>query len=184
MQSPAELGKKYAKVSVDNFLAHTIRQIEGDIFRRARLRKSKDVNFRIQTRISKHVSRKSLCNFFHDGCTIYLPSGSKENDFLDARIWLAHELGHIVAYIPYFSGETSDEPPRDGNYSVNEEADAWEFALALLWNKSEFHKLTSYKPFIYDNFDEITSPIIRLVREHGGDSVKAELKRRNFSQNL
>ena len=177
-----ELGQKYADISDDSFLAHTIRKIEEDIFMRGRQHKTENINFKIQTRISDYLVNKSACRFYLSGCTIYLPLGSSKDEKLDTRIWLAHELGHIVKYIPYFAGESSNAPPV--TYPAHEEAEAWEFARSLLWHKSEFHKSNEYEAYKYSNLDAVAIPIIRLLKYHGGEKVKEILKARKFSKHL
>lgn len=174
MATPFEMGQKYADISDNSFLAHTIRKIEEDIFMRGRECKTESIHFKIQTRMSE-FSNKSVCRFYESGCTIYLPQGKTETEKLDTRIWLAHELGHIVEYIPYFSGE-SDKAP-SGTYSPQEEADAWAFAHSLLWHKSEFHRSHKYEAYKYPNLDDVAGLISKLLKYHGGEEVRSILVR-------
>jgi hypothetical protein len=171
--------KKFAEVRVENMLAHTIREIEEEIFQESRS-KEYGLNYRIQILVSEGTS-VACCWFADRNCTIFLPKKTTEGDapnkrdIKEMRIRLAHELGHVVANIPAIIECRLHATP---DYSAEEEADAWDFAYRLLWHKSEFHKRNTYDDFKYRSRKDLVNEVKYFIRVCCGDDVKAELKKK------
>jgi hypothetical protein len=160
-------------------LAHTIREIEEDIFQKS-LHREYGVNYRIQIRTIEDVER-AICCFSDCNCTIFLPKKMTEGcapstrDVKDMRILLAHELGHVVANIDAIIEESRSA--RNPKYSAEEEANAWRFALDLLWHKNVFLEKKPYDDFKYSSRKELVGEIKYFIRTRCRDDVKAELKK-------
>jgi Zn-dependent peptidase ImmA (M78 family) len=159
-----QLAKKFGQVRKTNFLAHSIREIEMEIFY------LHNINYFIITRISEHVP-KSRCHFAIQGCTIFLPLGANDMDIKEVRLRLAHELGHIVGNIE----KLKDLAKTQEIYSPEEEIFASVFAYQLLWEKSESYKNDPppYADFIYKNQKELAAAVLRIAGENGEQVQKA-----------
>jgi len=148
-------------------LAHTIREIEDKIFEKHAF------NYLIKTRIHEDA-KTGMCHFDIHGCTIYLAKDASGADVKDVRLRLAHELGHIALNIDNLSKFIGK---RRTEYPIEEEADAWEFAYHLLWEKSESYKNEPYRDFKYSSNKELQAAIIRLAGGHGEKTQKVVEKR-------
>jgi Zn-dependent peptidase ImmA (M78 family) len=144
-----------ADMTPQDMLAHAIKRIERNIF------KEHSINFLVKTKVSDCPNTPSRCLFDKKGCSIYLRDNTP-GDEKDLRISLAHELGHIALSIDKLP-EILSAGKAILEHTPEQEADAWEFAFKLVWEKSErFKSGNPYDPYIYPSKDELKKNVIRL----------------------
>ncbi len=124
----------------DNYLAHTIKLLERRIFKiqnKPYLILTQKYTERQGSWLEEYPSAR-LISMERNHCTIFFPPGKEYGD-KHARLFIAHELGHIAYHITH-------EGSMDGLKSSSEERDeteelfAWEFAFHLLSEKSAYYE--------------------------------------------
>lgn len=179
-----DLAKKLAKVKSTNFLAHTIRNIEDEIFQMSK-EDGTGYNYHMSIRINEDVP-KAKCYFAERGCIIFLPKQTSDEPTVEEiktlRIRLAHELGHIALHLEHIL-DVEEMKRRYEEKEIDEEADAWEFAHELIKEKSKFHQSNSYTQYTYRDPKLICASIVGILKRNPTErnkEVVAELKKRNF----
>lgn len=151
-QAAEELGC----VRKDNFLAHTIRDLESKIL------KEKGKMYQIQT--YKSQSKNFNCDFFDHGCTIRIPANYENMQDGEIRVRLAHELGHIVRNIDKLDNPEFLRKKLEGKEKIAEEIYSWKFAYLLIQKKSREYDENVYKKFVYK--DEYLAALIQgLIKD-------------------
>jgi len=142
-KTPKEAAEIVGKVEKDNYLAHSIRQIELAIL------KTQSKRYHIFTFSSNFEVSKIY--FFERYCVIRLQDGHENMDDKKARLILAHELGHFVYNICRL--EDHDKLNKEKR-SDAEEQYSWAFAFHLISMKSEEHRNNSWQQkYVYDERD-------------------------------
>ena len=162
-KTPREIADIVGEVKKNNYLAHSIRELEMAIYRRL------SKNYRIFAHYKKTGSKISSANFFDNGCQINLPNESDTMEDRDVRLVLAHELGHIVLNISNLKNpELIDKKASD-----EEEVSAWEFSYYLIKKKSDEYKKDSNnttKRFVFSD-TELRAAILSTVNERANIEV-------------
>jgi hypothetical protein len=139
------------RVEKNNYLAHTIREIELAILIR------KGVHCHIATVMSESYRRTGI-RFSKSGCEVRIryPDPELDNEAfspnLGVRLVLAHELGHLT----YNFDEIKEilergDSSTDYTYGEVEEVYAWRFARSLALEKSkEYEDGFRLAEFVYD----------------------------------
>lgn len=155
----------FCEIRKNNYLAHTIREIEHYILKNYRM------HYHILTRQSE-IKNKSKVDFFDKGCVIRIPKeGMNDNEI---RLRLAHEIGHIISKIELLT----ENPERLDSYQndVGEEVFAWCFAFGLIKKKSETYRNRTYKEYVVED-RVLMSMIQRIVEENGNQEVITQLRK-------
>lgn len=156
------------KVAKDNYLAHSIRQIELAIL------KTQSIRYHIFTFASRLEASKIF--FSERYCAISLQEG--HDDMVDEkiRLILAHELGHLIYNIDKLKDceRLNKEKKTD-----DEEKYSWEFAFHLINMKSAEHKSNQWqKKYVYDDCElkNMLSAILKKnVKQEVYDSLAQSL---------
>jgi hypothetical protein len=142
-QNSKEAAKIVGVVDKNNYLAHSIREIEH-----ALVGKPLSMHYHILTHVPEPGRRKKGCvGFFDNCCIIMLPSECEDIDEKRVRLVLAHELGHLVYNITQLK-----KPELFGfgrKPSEDEEVFAWEFGYHLIKFKSEDNEKEGRNKFVY-----------------------------------
>ncbi len=170
MTQPQEFAQKFGNVHRQNYLAHTIRELEIHIIREH----GKD--YHIATIPSPRLGDDARVHFSARGCQIVFPYGESYDD-KHSRAILAHELGHIVYNISKLFSLT-ELNKKQRRASPEEEIFSWEFAFHLLKIKSNYYSSChNAQSFIYTDTN-LSAIIIGLVDKHAPhvkDSLETKL---------
>lgn len=142
-----EAAEKFGSVRKDNYLAHTIKDIERYIL----TQEGKSYPILIYPSEVRHLK----CDFQKKYCAIRMPRDCAGTDVSEVRLRLAHELGHIIANMDKLGDMVRLNAPRTRENIEAEEIEAWTFAFLLLKKKSKEHETRVYDPFIYKDTDLI-----------------------------
>jgi hypothetical protein len=168
-KEPKKCAEIVGKVRKENYLAHTIREIEYAI------RRLKGSGFAILT--FRGESKISKISFFSKGCEIRLPRECDELDDKVIRLTLAHELGHLV-----FNFDKLDNPEQLNILKTSdaEEKFAWIFAYYLIIEKSKMYSNThAYQKFVYRE-GELKSTVRSLIDKKTDTIKSAVIKELNL----
>jgi hypothetical protein len=150
-RNPEAAAAIVGRVEKNNYLAHTIREIELAILIK------KGIHCHIATLMSESYRHTGI-RFSKSGCEIRIryPDPDLEHDAflpnLGVRLVLAHELGHLT----YNFDEIKEilergDPSSDYTYDRDEEVYAWRFARSLVLEKSkEYEDGFRLAEFVYD----------------------------------
>lgn len=138
-----EAAEKFGSVRRDNYLAHTIKDIERYIL----THEGKCYPILIYPSEVRHFK----CDFQKKYCAIRMPRDCEGIDVKEVRLRLAHELGHIIANMDKLGDVGRLNAPRTQEEIEAEEIEAWTFAFLLLRKKSKEHENRVYDPFIHED---------------------------------
>jgi hypothetical protein len=155
--NPRDAAGFFGAVRKNNYLAHTIREISGIIY------KMNSKNYHIITRISGNLYDNSKIVYHNRGCIIYLPTDCEELGDRSIRLILAHELGHLVYNIDKI-GDLDSMRGRDA--TKEEELFAWEFAYHLIKRKSDDHRFDIERGRHVYTLEELRRSLFYTVRKN------------------
>lgn len=153
--SAEQLAERFGNVRKDNYLAHTIKEIERYILR------EEGKCYPILTYPSEVKHFK--CDFQRCYCAIRVPSDCTNIAVSEIRIRLAHELGHIVKNMDKLGDWERLQKERTREEKNAEEIEAWKFAYYLIQKKSLDYQNNTYKDFIFED-RQLVATIQRLVK--------------------
>jgi hypothetical protein len=162
-ENAKEWAELVGKVRKENYLAHSIREIEYAFLR------LKGFNYHILTYVGE--TKKSKAMFYSKGCQIRLPRECEEIDDKVIRLTLAHELGHLI-----YNFHLLDNPEilMTQKTSNDEETFAWEFAYYLIAEKSKmFSDTNAYQQFAYK--DAELKRTVRSLIDKKPEPIKASV---------
>jgi hypothetical protein len=170
-KNPKRDANNFAKIKRHNYLAHTIREVEHEIHLRKR------ISYHVATKMVDVVDYASITFFYRSGCIIFLPEDCEKINNEDARLVLAHELGHIsynIDGIEQMSG-LNVSPPNE------EECYAWLFAHSLIYAKSDDYKNgVGIDEYIYSD-DELHKLLMHnLIRQQPDNKDLHDTVRRSL----
>lgn len=150
-----EAAEKFGGVRKDNYLAHTIKDMERYILTH------EGKCYPILTYPSE--VRHFKCDFQKKYCAIRMPRDCVGIDVREIRLRLAHELGHIIANMDKLGDLDALNAERTQAEIEKEELEAWTFAFLLLMKKSKEHQERDYAPFIHEP-GELIDIIVDLAK--------------------
>ena len=160
-KSPREAADIVGREYRQNYLAHTIRDIELAILL------TQNKHYHIITVPS--INRLSRIYFCKQGCEIWLTSD--ETNERKMRLILAHELGHLVHNIEKLKDmdylNMICDRDKKNTANKDEEIYAWQFAFYLIAKKSSEYKEAIRKQegkFVYKN-KELEASMADILRE-------------------
>ena len=159
--------EKFGTVKKNNYLAHTIREIESTILQKIKR------PYQIQTYAS--LSRNFKCDFFDRCWTIRLPDAFEQMQDGEIRIRLAHELGHIIQNMDKLDNPEFLQKKLSKEEKCAEEIEAWKFAYYLIQKKSQDYQNNTYKDFIFK--DRQLAAIIQGLVKDMDPAISEELGR-------
>lgn len=163
-----EAAEKFGSVRKDNYLAHTIKDIERYVL----THEGKCYPILIYPSEVRHFK----CDFHKKYCAIRMPRDCDGIDVGEIRLRLAHELGHIITNMDKLGDLGRLNAPRTEEEIGNEEIEAWTFAFLLLRKKSQEHQSRIYDPFIHKD-TALIDIIVDLVKSFK-PAVSKTLERR------
>ena len=138
--SPEDCARVFSYVAEDNYLAHSIREIEKTILRKHSInyhilifKQGRDIPFKV-------FFRKNSCEIRIQDIEI--------SSIISVRLRLAHEIGHLIYNIDLLpNSEKIDALNRRGTASLEEELFAWIFAFEMIKEKSGQYHDDMYKDY-------------------------------------
>jgi len=154
--SPKACAEFFGHVTEDNYLAHSIREIEKTILKINQFhyhiflfQTERDIPFKI---------------FFHQkGCEIRIQT-SALSSIKSVRLRLAHELGHLVYNIKSLGEKAEAKTADSHDREPKEELFAWIFAYELIKEKSDQYHDKVYEQFKYSE-SELKSAVLALTED-------------------
>jgi len=154
-KTPDEAAEIVGKVEKDNYLAHSIRQIELAIL------KTQGMRYHIFTFHSFMEASKIFFGKRHS--VIRLQDRHEDLSDKKVRLILAHELGHLIYNIDRLEDHDAlNKRPR----TDEEEIYAWKFAFSLIRMKSNEYRsdIDQRKRYIYEDW-ELKDMLSAIVKE-------------------
>jgi hypothetical protein len=155
--SPEDCARFFSCIAEDNFLAHSIREIEKAILRKHSFHyhifpylQDRDAPFRAY--------------FRQNSCEIRIQK-SELSSIKAVRLRLAHEIGHIVYNIDLLPDDVKREALNSRRLaSPEEELFAWRFAYRLIKEKSDQYHDNIYGEFKFKD-QELKDAVLALTED-------------------